>query len=144
MAGLRRVARPGSRGPVPRPVLDRVADHTIIDEETGCHLWTGSLNLRGRPQMQMGSAADGTRRPRAVHWLVWEAHNGERPGGFDVHHRCEEIHCVNIEHLELLPHGEHSREHHRRGRITGFITGYALHVRWHVNRGVRGPRCEFC
>jgi hypothetical protein len=129
-------------GPTPRPVLDRIADHTIIDEETGCHLWTGALaEPDGRPTIATGSKADGSRRLRHVHRVVWGEHHGDPPEGFDVHHRCEEIHCVNIAHLELLTHGDHS-SHHRRKE--GWQSGYPLHVRWHVNRGIVNSDCDYC
>src|SRR4051794_22086611 len=102
--------RKGSRGPLPRSVADRVVNHIVIDDN-GCHIWTGSLDTKGRPQMQHGSTADGTRRPRRVHNLLWNEANGPPPAGYDVHHKCEVILCVNLDHFKLLKHGKHSAHH---------------------------------
>ena len=126
---------------MPRPVLDRVANHAVIDEETGCHLWTAYLDDRGRPTTHTGSLVDGTRRMQRVHRVVWIEHNGEPPEGFVVHHRCGEIHCVNIDHLELMRHDEHSAYH---GGNPNMGNGYSLHVRWHVNREIAKDDCPYC
>lgn len=104
------VQRLGKRGPIPRPIVERVTNLMVVDE-SGCHIWQGTLNTRGYPQMQSGSMVDGSRRPRRVHWLLWTELHGRPPEGFDIHHRCENKLCVNPGHLELLEHGEHTRIH---------------------------------
>lgn len=140
------VARKGSRGPVPRTILERVAALSYT-AANGCRIWTGATTQKPRrPAIQTGSAVDGTRRPRPVHILVWEAYHGPVPSGYDVHHRCENRMCVGAACLELLEHGEHARLHAnaldpvvRRQR-----SQYAMHVRWHVNRLVTNVDCRFC
>lgn len=108
---------PGERlsphGPTPRPVFERVADYVEVHDD-GCHVWTGSLDAVGRPQITMGSAVDGTRHPQRVYRLVWVAAHGAVPRGYDVHHRCENPLCVNLAHLELLDHAEHAAYHGRK------------------------------
>lgn len=105
------VQRLGTRGPVPRSVEERIADHVVVNER-GCHVWQGATSTKGYPQMTTGSMADGTRRPRKVHRLVWGAAHGELPDGICLHHTCEDKRCVNLEHLAPVEHGEHSRLHH--------------------------------
>lgn len=102
------MARPGSRGPVPRSISERVAGRFDVTA-TGCHEWTGAIDSRGRPSMQSGSAADGSRRPRRVHRLLWEETHGPLADGIDLHHVCENKLCVNLGHLVPLTHGEHAR-----------------------------------
>jgi HNH endonuclease len=130
-------------GPRPLPPMKRVERHVRVTE-SGCHEWTGALGLKGYPQMQMGSLTDGTRRPRLVHRVVWEAAHGPRPAGFDVHHRCENKRCVNLLHLTLVTHGGHSEYHGRTDPGRGAQMAHALHVRWHVNRGLTKPGCSHC
>lgn len=96
--------------------------------------------------MQSGSAADGTRRPRPVHRLLWQERYGPIPAGDDVHHKCEKILCVNVECFELLEHGNHAAYH--AGQLSTEAkrarSQYAMHVRWHVNRESVVAGCTFC
>lgn len=123
--------------------MERVAVHVYVNEH-GCHIWTGSLGVKGRPQMQAGSMVDGTRQPQLVHRLVWEAYHGPRPKGYDVHHTCENILCVNIAHLILRTHEDHARQHQLNDPDRPRRSRYAMHVRWHINKGIVKPGCEFC
>lgn len=122
------------------PVLDRVARY--VKPTAGCHVWTGSLGSNDRPQMTTGSKLDGTHRVQRVHRVVWEAHHGPCPPGMDVHHACGNITCVNVEHLELFAHGEHSQHH--ASLNPDFNPEFGQHVRWHVSRGVVNPACAYC
>src|SRR5262245_52756800 len=103
------------RGPNPVPIMERVARFIEVDEN-GCYLWTGGTLRAGYPRMIQGSAADGTRGYKNVHHIVWEHHNGPRPEGFDIHHTCGVRRCVNVEHLQLIGHGDHSILHDTAGR----------------------------
>lgn len=144
--GLSAVARKGSRGPVPKTVLERVAALSYTTEN-GCRIWTGATTQKPRrPAIQTGSAVDGTRRPRPVHILVWEAHHGPVPNGYDVHHRCDNRMCVSVTCLELLEHAEHARLH-ANALDPGVLrerSQYAMHVRWHINRRTPNSDCRFC
>jgi hypothetical protein len=46
-----------------------------------------------------------------AHRFVYLVTKGDIPAGFDVHHACENKRCVNIEHLECLPHKKHTKHH---------------------------------
>ena len=46
-----------------------------------------------------------------AHRFVYLVTKGDIPAGFDVHHACENKRCVNIEHLECLPHEKHTKHH---------------------------------
>jgi len=80
-------------------------------EDDGCLLWQGELDRYG-----YGRIRGRDRRRQQVHRRVWELGHGTAiPEGFDVHHTCRRRHCVRVEHLELLPHRDHSLLHHTSG-----------------------------
>jgi hypothetical protein len=76
--------------------------------ESGCWEWTGHVQTNGYGQMQVEEAKI------AVHRLAWMLFRGPIPIDTDVHHRCENRRCVNPDHLELVDHYDHKREHHRK------------------------------
>lgn len=86
-----------------KEALDRILKSATLQE--GC-LITGldAKSRYARPKV------DGKRQ--AAHRVVWEEANGPVPEGMDVHHRCHQTRCVNLEHLELKGHGQHKREHY--------------------------------
>lgn len=42
-----------------------------------------------------------------AHRVAWEKAHGPIPSGMQVHHRCRNRRCVNVDHLELLSPREH-------------------------------------
>ena len=52
-----------------------------------------------------------TRKRRFEHVLVWEAHHGPVPAGFEVHHKNENKLDNRIENLQLVTRLEHKRIH---------------------------------
>lgn len=42
------------------------------------------------------------------HVYVWEKHFGKLPEGYEVHHKCGNRACCNIDHLEALDGHEHT------------------------------------
>jgi hypothetical protein len=65
---------------------------------SGCWLWLKGKNSAGYPH---GYA----------HRRYWEAVNGPRPDGHDIHHTCKTPACVNPEHLEAVDRREHDVLH---------------------------------
>ena len=88
----------------------------VVDLATDCFVWHGSLDRKGYGVAKTGSTADGTRKMRRVHRIVWEAEHGLLPEGHVVHHDCENKRCCNIAHLRLMTAGEHSRHHDSAGK----------------------------
>jgi len=64
-----------------------------------------------------------SKRQLTAHRAAYIAAYGELPEGYDVHHRCENKLCVNPEHLEAKPHGQHIREHNTK---THCLRGHSL------------------
>lgn len=81
----------------------------LVDEETGCWVWTGAKFCRGHGQIQGGSKVDGTRRLLYVHRVVWELLVG--PIMHQLHHECEHKLCCNPEHLLDITAADHTRIH---------------------------------
>lgn len=75
-----------------------------VDEESGCWIWRGGLTPSGYPASY-------------AHRKAWESVNGPRPEGYDIHHVCRNIVCVNPAHLEPRSRRDHDIEHflHDRG-----------------------------
>lgn len=93
-----------------RSILERMKPHP-----KGCLEWTGIINFKGYGTKQV-KQPDGKWRPRKVHRLEWEKHNGPIPPGMCVLHRCDNPACYNIDHLFLGTKGENNRDRHAKGR----------------------------
>lgn len=69
---------------------------------TPCEIWTGARTAGGYGE----TFRDG--KVVYTHRVAWEEAHGPIPAGYDVHHRCRERACRNVEHLELKLHDEHA------------------------------------
>jgi HNH endonuclease len=74
-----------------------------------CLVWTGAVNSRGYP-----CYSDNGRSVLAHRW-IYAQHHGPIPRVQQVHHRCGERRCVEINHLEALTERAHAREHFPEG-----------------------------
>ena len=85
----------GLRGPRAAAVSDRIEAYTEWEPNTGCGLWTSTLDRAGYGRLGIN------KKMRLVHRLVWEMANGPIPAGLHVLHRCDTPSCLNIKHLFL-------------------------------------------
>lgn len=113
----------GRRAPTPAESLKK---RGVLDEATGCIIWTGGLHKDG-----YGSMGSGTGGSMLAHKFAWEQANGPVPGDLVVDHRCRNRACVNVDHLRVVPQVGNTQNRGTKGRGKSGIRG----VWWSEERG---------
>jgi predicted XRE-type DNA-binding protein len=89
--------------------------NTELDpDHSGCWRWRGPP-VKGRRYRKKDGVL------RALYRIVFEHFKGPIPDRYDVHHSCENPHCVNPTHLEALTRGEHMKMHIMKAHLNGRI-----------------------
>lgn len=89
-------------------------DKIMFEPNTGCHIWTGGINGRGRGQVRVGGTL------HYVHRLAYAEAKGAVPAGMQVNHLCDEPLCVNPDHLYAGTQQENIADMDRRKRRANF------------------------
>jgi hypothetical protein len=89
---------------------DRFEDKVSIEPNSGCWLWTGSLNDTGYGQLWVGS------KSTRAHRLSYELHVGPIPEGMHVCHHCDNPPCCNPNHLFVGSHTDNMADKIKKGR----------------------------
>jgi HNH endonuclease len=92
------------------PLEDRV----VVDEATGCLLWTGSTNTSGYGIIR----AEGE---NVAHRAAYRKYVGPIPEGAHVLHTCDRPACVWPEHLFLGSHEDNMLDMKLKGRSRGAV-----------------------
>lgn len=74
----------------------RVQSKIEPEPNSGCWLWTGSLDKDGYARVSLGGKGKWRRAQRAIYELLI----GKIPNGLVLDHLCRNRACVNPEHLE--------------------------------------------
>lgn len=69
-------------------------DKFIPEPNSGCWLWTGSLDRDGYGQARYRGVV------RRAHRIIYETERGPIPAGLVLDHKCRNPGCVNPDHLE--------------------------------------------
>ena len=97
-------------------IASELERRTTPEPNSGCWLWTGTLNSKGYGVM--GAAIFGLKKELATR-LMWRTHYGD-PGPMHVLHRCDNPACVNPAHLWLGTHLQNMQDKARKGRAPRF------------------------
>src|ERR1700733_6636972 len=82
-----------------------------LDQQTGCHLWEGSVSPNGYGVCNMFG------RTQSTHRYAWEQEHGDIPEGMIILHSCDVRNCVNVEHMSLGTKKENSQDMVAKGRF---------------------------
>lgn len=96
-------------------LAERFAGKFAPEPNTGCWLWTASVNRKGYGRIGVGDAA------ALAHRVSWELHRGPIPGGLCVLHKCDVPACVNPDHLFLGTVPDNTADCIAKGRFTAGI-----------------------
>lgn len=77
--------------------------HARCLHEGDCLIWTGTLDRNGYGRVRSSGSNF------SMHRLAWTLAHGDIAPGLDVHHHCNARACMNVEHMELLPHAIHGK-----------------------------------
>ncbi len=79
----------------------------LVENESGCLVWPHGT---GSGYGMVGWDGVVTK----VHRLAWRFINGPIPEGHDIHHKCENRRCANVDHLEAMTRSEHVKRHQEK------------------------------
>ena len=82
--------------------IDRFTDKVLTEPNSGCWLWTASINNMGYGVINLGKG-NGV---ALAHRFSYILHVGEIPDGLVLDHLCKTPICVNPKHLEAVTQKE--------------------------------------
>jgi hypothetical protein len=81
----------------------RLLDNSVLDDDTGCWLWTGYVDRDGYGKMMRRVPGSGPRGFYA-HRVSYETFIGPIPAGLEIDHACTTRACIHPNHLQSVTH----------------------------------------
>lgn len=99
-----------------KTIKERFDEKYIVDEETGCWLWTAAKHWVGYGVIGVNG------KQVKAHRLSYELHHGPIPKGEGFHgtcvcHKCDVRSCVNPDHLFLGTHQDNMEDQRKKNRV---------------------------
>lgn len=91
-------------GHVFKPLRERFEEKYMPEPNSGCWLWTGTMNDHGYGLIYVGMGKE-----VRAHRFSYELHKGPIPADLELDHLCRVRSCVNPDHLEPVTHAENTR-----------------------------------
>jgi hypothetical protein len=91
-------------------MLDRFMDKVSPEPNSGCWLWTSSVDSTGYGTFWKDRTA------QKAHRLSYQIHRGEIPAGMQVCHKCDNPLCVNPDHLFVGTLQDNMKDRNAKGR----------------------------
>lgn len=95
-------------------IRDAFDDAYVPEPNSGCWVWTRSLDTEGYGQLNVGA-----RKLKLAHRFSYERMNGPLQPGENVLHRCDVRCCVNPDHLFIGTKKDNAVDMARKGRAGG-------------------------
>lgn len=96
-----------------KTLQERFDENYTPEPMSGCWLWLGPVGMDGRARIKLGQ------RPVTAARVVYQLWHGAIPDGLFVLHSCDNILCVNPDHLRVGTHMDNMRDTVIRKRRLG-------------------------
>lgn len=124
------------------PLRERLYSRLVTDAESGCLLYTGSLDRYGY------GVIGSNYKVLRVHRVIWELEVGPIPEGLQIDHvrarGCHNRNCANIAHLEPVTQQENLRRGGRPAQ-TECLRGHPFDAaNTLIYKGSGARKCRTC
>ena len=92
-------------------ILARIFNRIIINPDTNCWNWQGTVNLQGYATMGIN------RKTRLVHRVLYQLLGNTIPSKMLLCHHCDNPKCVNPNHLFVGTQSDNMKDSFNKGRI---------------------------